>query len=568
MNCQHIQQLIDERLDRPLLPAEAEQLRAHVARCPECARYSRALQTGLAGLQALPAMPASPQVRESVLAYVERGRYGPARPRNAVEWFSNGAKIAGAVTAFAIVAFVLAAIFNGIGGDDGSGQLGAGQDGPTPGGSVAGFGEIKQTPTPELTPDVALPPCQPGQVELALDASLVISYGNMPDFVSITVTALKSTGGIVCQFTAPISVAVNDADGYPVDAIGNPGRWLMDTALPGEQASVSFAWTNWCGDTDGFTASANTDTGNLDADISVSLPDISAPSCSLSEGPSTLGALTPLEVAESLPPCEEQQGATFTHYWEERDGSLRLWVGATSMAACEPAGDVTIALLAADGEPLPIDGNPLTTREATGVGAVRYAGIAWLNWCGASEELQLDIARPGMGAGSNILHVPECEQPGEPSRLEDITVEILPQPASSTTVGPPPPSDLPACDPAAVTLNEPALELINEAMSVSISVAAQPEAACALSTTLTVTLTDSAGTPLDVAGNELVMHMDGDVARLLAGFHFVWENWCGEAGAYSVTFTLGEHATQASSALRPACLDPQQPSTLRSEPTG
>ncbi|MFI5337456.1 MAG: anti-sigma factor family protein, partial [Opitutales bacterium] len=72
MNCQRVQELFPDYQDGSLTPADAVELRAHVASCPACQREWSALQELTRKLDQLAVAPEpGPRLRENFYAMLE-----------------------------------------------------------------------------------------------------------------------------------------------------------------------------------------------------------------------------------------------------------------------------------------------------------------------------------------------------------------------------------------------------------------------------------------------------------------------------------------------------------------
>jgi hypothetical protein len=560
--CHRARALLSESLDRALLPHEQDCLRRHLATCAACAEHERALHAGLTGIGSLPHVAGSPAVRAAVMSYVElRGR-----PRRLRDWISQGIKLAGAGLAVALVAVTLAAVFAGSGNSPGEGLSGAGAQPDAT--ATAPAADPAATASPVQGP----PPCIDGQVEYttAVERNPGDPAINSPSVVNITVTALKNSG-TACHLSLSMALTILDAAGRPAAIEGNPLDATLEAVLPSDDATVSFAWLNWCGEVGPFSATVEAEGAGAGAPLE-------APACDDPEQPSKLGLSAEAEVRTSDgQPVTCVSGAAVLSAQVDGSGALDIWAIDSNLDGCQPPENVTIALVDDAGELLDVENNPvaLATRPDDS-GEFAWGGARWSNWCGAAETAVLEVKRASGSSHAEIHTTPPCEDASQPSRLTPIDEpppdEVWPGPEGAFLPATPPADTLPACDLADLSLYLDVQRMIGD---VIIDVAARAGASedarmpvCWLEPgELTIAITDVDGVPLELDGNGAVIPISpsgrANVLPMPGIAHAFWSNWCGTDGPVTITATLGEASVTTRLDSGAECHDPNAPSTFK-----
>ncbi|MGH9173231.1 MAG: hypothetical protein ACRD1H_02675, partial [Vicinamibacterales bacterium] len=328
-------------------------------------------------------------------------------------WAGESIRLAGALTAFALVAVVLATVFGG-GEPDQRGSGAASDSTATPDAALA------SEPTTEATPADDQPqPCVDGQVTFDVTAEDNVGHPaiNSPSFVGITVTALKSTGGVECRLTTPVSLAITGADGTPLDIAGSPATATLDAVLGAGEASVSFAWFNWCGAPGPFSLEvALMTSSNSGSGMGQSL-DV-APNCDDVNQPSKLGQAAAAQTVPTDGTCQATEVVMTSSDLQREGDDVLIWVVSANLAGCSEGERVTVTLTDDAGEPLAFDGNGSDLMlKANTTGEYVWAGLVWSNWCGVETGFNLDVVRADSGSSSWVHVVPGCEDASQPSRM-------------------------------------------------------------------------------------------------------------------------------------------------------
>ncbi|MDQ3549483.1 MAG: zf-HC2 domain-containing protein [Chloroflexota bacterium] len=567
-----MRQLLSDGYDRTLTTGELTGLRAHLATCPGCRAFERDLQAGLAGIARLPRVSGSAHVREAVMAGVHPGGRS-AWPRGWRDWTGQTLKLAGAMTAFALVAVILVTVFS----STGTGEPDARFSGT---GSQRGGPFIEPTATPDpagAAADSYVPqPCVPGQVEFetAVDAIPGDAVSETPAFVRIGVHALKSTGGTECLLATPISLEISDANGTPLDILGNPATGAFDATLGAQDARVEFAWLNWCGAPGPFNLTVEVITSSYSGSTTEGSTHIT-PICEDETQPSKLGLADPAQPFPNEGSCQDGNVATTTSSPNEQ-GDLSIWFIVSNDDACGDDTLVTLRLTDELGIPLVIDGNEIDlTLKPSESGEYEWVGVVWSNWCGEPDGVRLDITYRDSGFGQLRHATPACQDASQPSRMTVSEIapaddarpgswEAYPQPSVDT--------EPPVCDITMLNLSVVALPVEDDVViDVGASNSDGEKVTCRLDIGyLTVSISGADGNLLEIDGNAVTLDLAG--AKVMADAsspriaHLAWQNWCGIDGTYTVTATLGSQTASIEFTTAPACTDDASPSMLQPLP--
>lgn len=568
-DCNDMRRLISDGIDHPLAPDAALRLQVHLTDCAECAAFERAARSGSAGITALPATHGSAQVRDNVMASVYRGP--DARPVGWRGWARQGLQVAGAGVAFALVAVVLMAVIGSGSGDDGDG------DGErTRGGSVGSSTDVA-SPTADSATDVATTDddaaqygaCQPGQVsfETWIEASSTEGDDAAPPMTLLGVTALKETGGTICQLDAELVVSLRDALGQLLDVEGNEQAVALSGLVPSDAPGAMFAWENWCG------AAGDVSLRIEGAGSSSEQGPIATPECYDENMPSRLGQSA---MAESPPPgpiIGSNCGSWLTVLSSEDvpddvpAGTVALFFGEDLGADCGNDGALTLTIRDSAGELLDIENNPLelTLEPSADDPNVSAVGVIWSNWCGVRDDVTFEMtsANSDAGSGGTLEPLPTCTDSNEPSRLtvtDDVPGDWKAYPPIADDVQPVDPGDLPACEGDELDvmmktdLTDAGLRLFPIVMPTG-----EP---CTSSGDLTISVQDAAGNPLDIRDNPATVTIDGDMAFISGSTWFMWSNWCGAATGAQIVASFNDLSYTLPVETLPACTDDSQPATL------
>jgi hypothetical protein len=557
-----MQARISAALDAPLDTEEQQLLRAHIATCPACAAFERALTSRTAGIAALPGVSGSARVREAVLAEAYRGP--DARPRGWGGWAKQGLQLAGAAAVFALVAVVLMSVIGGgSGGDDDNGS--GGRFGQSPG-DVNGADASPTAATVPLTPAAAAIPCQPGQVVLETWTEQA-SMDEGQDTLLIWVQALKATGGAICEIDSDVTVSLHDSDGALLDIAGNELSARLSGLVPTNAPVLTFAWHNWCGTDESITLRVNGIDGTSEQ------APIPVPSCNAPEVGSTLGLAA---IAETEPPMPvDANGCVSSFAFDDLpsdpgtgnstgvDDTVHVWISQGTGEQCH-TGALTLTLRGANGEALEIDGNGMEIELVPEDGSeVAQFGIAWSNWCGegTTDDITFELASNSGGAGGTLASLPACSDPGQPSQLtfiDDVPEEWRERLEEYGAAGEPAP--LPECAVGDVDVAVQS-DVVDGELHIYPTLSTN-QVDCMTSGVVSAHVTDADGNLLDVDGNQATFELNSDMPLTTGSPWFIWRNWCGEAVDARITVTFNDATDTIAVDELPACQGDTQPSTL------
>lgn len=567
--CTATQHLLSDSIDRTLTAGETTRLRGHLATCPACRAFERDLSVGLAGIARLPRVSGSRAVRAAVLDGVHPGGRS-AWPIGWRDWTTQAAKLGAAVSGFALVAVVLMAVFGGSG--NGTGE---------PDGRFSGSGSqpsalSESTATPEssveATASADLPqPCVPGQMEFNLEVTdhpgdaLV----NSPGFVGITLRAIKSTGGVECQLTTPVSVQISDQNGQAIDIQGNPVSVDVDWTLGGGDNSISFAWMNWCGDATPFSLDVEFMTSSESGTGMGRQIDI-APQCFDPSQPSTLGQVAIADAETNADAC--QSTAIVEAHLQGND--MLIWIIAGSLDGCD---DIlaTVRLTDEFGDRLDVEGNDIDV-SFTPHSTLEYgwASLVWSNWCGADGLVNLDVVRANSGHSIVLDATPACDDSSQPSRLvvsdsapPDDVFPVFPR----IDLTPGAALDLPVCDPATIDLsltteaadNGIIIQVVSDVTGDGTQTKTETEACAVAVADYTLSISGADSELLTTNAESIALGETALSLELPNTATYLWSNWCGVDGPVTIEASANGKTATIELPSGPACTDENQPSSLQ-----
>jgi len=562
--CDTIRQLLSEQRDRTLTTNEQTTLRTHLTTCPDCRAFDRGLLTGMAGVARLPRVSGSAHVREAVLAEVHPGGRS-AWPRGWREWTGQTLKIGGAVTAFVLVAVLLMNVFDTTGTGEPDERLSG--TGSQPGAIVEPTATPEPEPTAPTNADIyALPVCHPDQVEYEIESDTIPGGPNLNTsaFVRISVLAIKSTGGIQCSVSVPVSMEITDSDDTPLDIQGNPAIGSFDATLGAGDARIEFAWRNWCGEQGPFNISAEILTSS-DSGTAMGTSLDRYPPCDDETQPSTLELISTGEEMPATANGDCRGPAMMATDIDSASGDVLIWYVTDMSTGCGNDDSGTFRLEEQAGDLLDIDGNDTAvTFRASEASEFEWIGMRWSNWCGDIDRVKLELGNDVWGFGAWIEERPTCQDASQPSQLTVLdTPPADPWPGDTDpTQATPLPgmtSEPPVCDPAALQLTllpmpspDFHLTIEGEAEGGSDAIFCTVEAA-----EISVTISDAEGQPLDIDRNGETFATEPQGAPGV-----VWENWCGEEGPFTIIVTISDQSLSLDVPNGPECTDDDAPSTL------
>jgi len=382
---------------------------------------------------------------------------------------------------------------------------------------------------------------------------------------------LKSTGGVECQLTTPITLQINDATGAPLDVQGNPATADIDATRGGGDASVSFAWLNWCGEATSLSLAVEFMTSS-DSGSGMGQPVDVTPSCDDPGQPSLLGQSSEAEAIPAIAACETGEVVLASSDLGRDGDDIYIWAVAGNVAECADGERVTVTLADESGTPLEIEGNQIElTLTPDESGKFQWAGAIWSNWCGAPDGANLDVERSGSGSAAWIHVTPACVDAGQPSQL--VPLEMAPPddvwPDNDLGLGMPGLTSEPqVCDPATLDLSLTLTPTHGDVIiEVNAGVSSETAPVCALDGELSFTISDAGGQPLAVDGNGMTLDTEGgEIMRVVPApgvAHVIWENWCGKNGPFTITVTHDGQEVTTEVTNGPDCADESQPSSLR-----
>jgi hypothetical protein len=191
--------------------------------------------------------------------------------------------------------------------------------------------------------------------------------------------------------------------------------------------------------------------------------------------------------------------------------------------------------------------------------------VRWTNWCGERAYYNLQFAQPSSGMGIGTEEMPSCVDASQPSRL----IALDSPPTGDPWQGAPAPgqivptpgmmSEPPVCDPT--TLHLKLLPVPSPGHYVGIdgktSGGGDAEFCVVDAAEMTVTITDPNGQLLPVDRNGETIPYDWQGSN-----GFVWDNWCGEDGPFTITVTIAGQTLELEVANGPECTHEEEPSAI------
>lgn len=223
---------------------------------------------------------------------------------------------------------------------------------------------------------------------------------------------------------------------------------------------------------------------------------------------------------------------------------------------CRVDDTATVRIVAPDGAPLPIEGNPaaiVLKYDARQAGQYQLGEAIWTNWCGENDFYQVDVTVGPKTANERPREWPPCALPG-PSRLEARSVDPD-APAAS----------LPTCDPAGYGLFPKFIPQPGGGLQIDVygEYLEAPGPSCRMTTPVQLTVLDAAGQALPLITNGATASVDAPNPTDDPIARFAWFNWCGEAqGPFSLRLVLAGLATLVRVGNPPACEAPGSVSKL------
>lgn len=202
-----------------------------------------------------------------------------------------------------------------------------------------------------------------------------------------------------------------------------------------------------------------------------------------------------------------------------------------------------------DGQLLTVESNRLPVRLAVEWdGRYPVGRGTWTSWCEPEAwRFTAFASLGGKKVNAQVPTPPACR----PEDMQAIKLDAPPPPSTAPGVG---------CNPADLNLS-----LTTERFASGLQLNVVPGyrgAACLLREIMSLTILDPSGNPVAVKTNGLTAWLDEVLPSQRALARFLWSNWCGSAGPFSLRVQFAGAAATFSLDLPPACDAPGAPSQL------